>query len=49
MSVEGIRVDPRNIEAIVNSKCDRGEKFLGFSWVLPMVRKGILRHRIYTY
>ena len=35
MSVEGIIVDPGKIEAVVNwklpSKCNRGEKFLGFS------------------
>ena len=45
---EGIRVDPTKVEAIVNleiaSKCSRGKKCLGFSWILSTICKGILYH-----
>ena len=31
------------------SKCNRGEKFLGFSRILSTVCKGIFRHSIFAY
>ena len=50
--VESIRVDRVKIEAVMmetSSKCNRGEKFLGFGWLLSEICTRIFSYSILTY
>ena len=49
---EGIRVDPVKIEAVMNWKrprSNRGEKFLGFGWLLSEICTRVFSYSILTY